>query len=100
MPPAEKKSSTKKMLQSVTGSVVFRGIGHQTKQGKSEVRNQRKTGQGIRFARVENNRKKSDNYRKKRVFLLDKRLEMWYNILVIGIGRKPYTIKRKRGATR
>ena len=33
------------MLQSVTGSVVFRGIGHQTKQGKSEVRNQRKTGQ-------------------------------------------------------
>ena len=35
------------MLQSVTGSVVFRGIGHQTKQGKSEVSNQRKTGQGI-----------------------------------------------------
>ena len=60
MPPAEKKSSTKKMLQSVTGSVVFRGIGHQTKQGKSEVRNQRKTGQGIMFARVENSCKKSD----------------------------------------
>ena len=37
----------KKMLQSVTGSVVFRGIGHQTKQGKSEVSNQRKTGQGL-----------------------------------------------------
>ena len=35
------------MLQSVTGSVVFRGIGHQTKQGKSEVINQRKTGHGI-----------------------------------------------------
>ena len=37
----------KKMLQSVTGSVVFRGIGHQTKQGKSEVSNQRKTRQGL-----------------------------------------------------
>ena len=37
----------KETRQSVTGSVVFRGIGHQTKQGKSEVSNQRKTGQGI-----------------------------------------------------
>ena len=40
------------------------------------------------FARVENSCKKKENNRKKRVFLLDKRLELWYNI---------YSVKRKGG---
>ena len=35
------------MLQSVTGSVVFRGSRQQTGHTQSEVRKQRKTGQGI-----------------------------------------------------
>ena len=48
MPPAEKKSSTKERDATIRhGFGRFRGIGHQTKQGKSEVSNQRKTGQGI-----------------------------------------------------
>ena len=35
------------MLQSVTGSVVFRGSRQQTGQAQSEVIKQRKTGQGL-----------------------------------------------------
>ena len=68
------------MLQSVTGSVVFRGSRQQTGHAQSEVIKQRKTQVGHRFARVENSCKKKENSCKKRVFLLDKRLELWYNI--------------------
>ena len=90
MPPAEKKSSAKKMLQSVTISVVFgEAVSRQGRQ-KPEVIKQRKTQVSHRFARVENSCKKNENNRKKRVFLLDKRLKLWYNI---------YNVKRRRVET-
>ena len=54
--------------------------GQQT--GQAEIRGSKpaQNRAGLMLARVENSCKKNENNRKKRVFLLDKLLEMWYNI--------------------
>ena len=84
------------MLQSVTGSVVFRGSRQQTGHAQSEVIKQRKTQVGNRFERVENSCKKKENNRKKRYFYLTNALNCGIiYIALIGEGRKPCTIKKE-----
>ena len=70
-----KRCSNPSRVRSFLGEAVIKRSRENQRLETSE-----KTGQGIMFARVENSCKKKENSCKKRVFLLDKRLEMWYNI--------------------
>ena len=91
-PAQEKRCSNPSRVRS-----FFRGIGHQTKQGKSEVINQRKTGQGLCSKGLKNSCKKKGKITvKKGYFYLTNALNCGIiYIALIGEGRKPYTIKKE-----
>ena len=81
MPPAQIQSSAQEKDAPIRhGFGRFWRIGQQTGQAEIGGSTARENSAGHRIERVENSCKKSENNRKKWVFLFDKRLEMWYTI--------------------